>query len=79
MCPNCEGRGQVSGFDLTQLYDETKSINEGAITIPGYSMDGWYGRIYRGCGWFDPDKPLKKFTKKELDDLLHKEATKIKV
>jgi excinuclease UvrABC ATPase subunit len=79
MCPNCEGRGQVSGFDLTQLYDETKSINEGAITIPGYSMDGWYGRIYRGCGWFDPDKPLKKFNKKELDDLLHKEATKIKV
>jgi excinuclease UvrABC ATPase subunit len=79
MCPNCEGRGQVSGFDLTQLYDEEKSLNEGAITIPGYSMEGWYGRIYRGCGWFDPDKPIKRFTKKELNDLLHKEATKIKV
>jgi len=79
MCPNCEGRGTVSDFDLTQLYDDSKSINEGAITIPGYSMEGWYGRIYNGCGYFDADKPIKKFTKKELDDLLHKEATKIKV
>ncbi|NLD78564.1 MAG: excinuclease ABC subunit UvrA [Acidimicrobiales bacterium] len=79
MCPNCEGRGAVSDFDLTALYDESKSLNEGAITIPGYSMDGWYGRIYRGCGWFDADKPIRKYTKKELNDLLHKEATKIKV
>jgi excinuclease UvrABC ATPase subunit len=79
MCPRCEGRGSVSDFDLTALYDDSKSLNEGAITIPGYSMDGWYGRIYRGCGYFDPDKPIRKFTKKELHDLLHKEPTKIKV
>ena len=79
MCPRCEGRGSVNDIDLTALYDDTKSLNEGAVTIPGYSMDGWYGRIYRGCGFFDPDKPIKKFTKKELGDLLHKEPTKIKV
>src|SRR5262245_25948762 len=79
MCPRCEGMGSVTDFDLSQLYDDTKSINEGAITIPGYSMDGWYGRIFRGCGFFDPDKPLRKYSKKELHDLLHKEPTKIKV
>ncbi|MFO7544494.1 MAG: excinuclease ABC subunit UvrA [Trueperaceae bacterium] len=79
MCPRCEGIGRVSDFDLTQLYDETKSLNEGALTVPGYSMDGWYGRIFRGCGFFDPDKPIEKFTKRELHDLLHKEPTKIKV
>ncbi|NUP12648.1 MAG: excinuclease ABC subunit UvrA, partial [Polyangiaceae bacterium] len=79
MCPRCEGRGSVNDIDLTQLYDEKKSLNEGAITIPGYSMEGWYGRIFRGSGFFDPDKPIKKFSKKELHDLLHKEATKIKV
>jgi len=79
MCPRCEGRGSVSDFDLTALYDDSKSLNEGAITIPGYSMDGWYGRIYRGCGYFDPDKPIRKYTKRELNDLLYKEATKIKV
>ncbi|MDQ4124755.1 MAG: excinuclease ABC subunit UvrA [Actinomycetota bacterium] len=79
MCPRCEGIGSVNDFDLTALYDETKSLNEGALTIPGYSMDGWYGRIFRGCGFFDPDKPIRKYTKKELHDLLHKEPTKIKV
>ncbi|MGX5186873.1 excinuclease ABC subunit UvrA [Streptomyces avermitilis] len=79
MCPRCEGRGTVSDIDLTQLYDDSKSLNEGALTIPGYSMDGWYGRIFGGCGFFDPDKPIRKFTKKELHDLLHKEPTKIKV
>ncbi|MDP2306507.1 MAG: excinuclease ABC subunit UvrA [Pseudomonadota bacterium] len=79
MCPRCEGMGSVSDFDLTQLYDASKSLNEGALSIPGYSMDGWYGRIFRGCGFFDPDKPIRDFNKKELDDLLHKEATKIKV
>jgi excinuclease UvrABC ATPase subunit len=79
MCPNCEGRGSVTDFDLSALYDEGKSLNKGALTIPGYSMDGWYGRIFRGCGYFDPDKPIRKFTKKELNDLLHKEPTKIKV
>ncbi|MBM9465919.1 ATP-binding cassette domain-containing protein [Nakamurella leprariae] len=79
MCSRCEGRGSVNDIDLTELYDETKSLNEGAITIPGYSMDGWYGRIFRQSGFFDPDKPIKRFTKKELHDLLHKEPTKIKV
>ncbi|MET0557700.1 MAG: excinuclease ABC subunit UvrA [Solirubrobacterales bacterium] len=79
MCTNCEGRGRVSDFDLTQLYDENMSLNEGALTVPGYSMDGWYGRIFRGCGFFDPDKPIRKFTKKELQGLLYKEPTKIKV
>ncbi|GAA0236580.1 excinuclease ABC subunit UvrA [Actinomadura nitritigenes] len=79
MCPRCEGRGTVSDIDLAELYDEDKSLNEGALKIPGYSMDGWYGRIFRGCGYFDPDKPIRRYTKKELDDLLHREATKIKV
>ena len=79
MCPRCEGRGSVNDIDLTQLYDDSKSLREGALTIPGYSMDGWYGRIFTGCGFFDPDKPIKKFTKKELNDLLYKEPTKIKV
>jgi excinuclease UvrABC ATPase subunit len=79
MCPRCEGRGNVNDFDLTQLYDETKSINEGAISIPGYSMEGWFGRIFRGCGFFDVDKPISKYTKRELHDLLYKEPTKIKV
>ncbi|MGE3914030.1 MAG: ATP-binding cassette domain-containing protein, partial [Chloroflexota bacterium] len=79
MCPRCEGRGSVNDFDLSQLYDDSKSLNDGALTIPGYSMDGWYGRIFRGCGFFDPDKPIRDFSKKELDDLLYKEPTKIKV
>jgi excinuclease UvrABC ATPase subunit len=79
MCPRCEGMGSVNDFDLTALYDDSKSLNEGALTIPGYSMDGWYGRIFRGCGFFDLDKPIRKFTKKELHDLLYREPTKIKV
>ena len=79
MCPRCEGRGQVSDIDLSALYDDSLSLNQGALTIPGYSMEGWYGRIFRGCGYFDPDKPIKDFTKRELHDLLHREPTKIKV
>ncbi|MFE0021697.1 ATP-binding cassette domain-containing protein [Amycolatopsis sp. NPDC059021] len=79
MCPRCEGRGSVNDIDLSALYDETKSLNEGAVTIPGYSMEGWHGRIFRGCGFFDPDKPIKKFTKKQLNDLLYKEPTKVKI
>ncbi|HZB20648.1 MAG TPA: excinuclease ABC subunit UvrA [Blastococcus sp.] len=78
MCPRCEGMGSVSDFDLTALYDESKSLAEGALTVPGYSMDGWYGRIFSGAG-FDMDKPIAKFTKKEMHDLLYKEPTKIKV
>ncbi|MFA7510592.1 MAG: excinuclease ABC subunit UvrA, partial [Mycolicibacterium vanbaalenii] len=79
MCPRCEGRGAVNDIDLSALYDDTKSLNEGALTIPGFSMEGWYGRIFNGCGFFDPDKPIRDFTAKELDALLHKEATKLKI
>jgi excinuclease UvrABC ATPase subunit len=79
MCNRCEGRGSVNDFDLSQLYDDAKSLNEGALTIPGYSMEGWYGRIFRGCGFFDPDKPIRTFNKRERHDLLYKEPTKIKV
>jgi excinuclease UvrABC ATPase subunit len=79
MCPRCEGRGSVNDIDLKALYDDSKSLNEGALTIPGFSMDGWYGRIFNGCGFFDPDKPICEFTKKELDALLYKEATKLKI
>ncbi|KAA2266024.1 excinuclease ABC subunit UvrA [Solihabitans fulvus] len=79
MCPRCEGRGSITDFDLSQLYDDSKSINEGALTIPGYSVDGWFGRIFGGSGFIDPDKPIRKYTKAELHNLLHKEPTKIKV
>ncbi|WP_226346958.1 ATP-binding cassette domain-containing protein [Agilicoccus flavus] len=78
MCPRCEGMGRVSDFDLTALFDGEKSLADGALMAPGYSMDGWYGRIFAGFG-FDMDKPLEKYTKKEMADLLYKEPTKIKV
>ncbi|WP_022929328.1 ATP-binding cassette domain-containing protein [Patulibacter americanus] len=79
MCPRCEGMGRVNDFDLTALFDEEKSLNDGALTIPGVTMEGWSGRIYRGCGYFDPDKPIKDFNKREWHDLLHREATKVKI
>ncbi|WP_414941352.1 ATP-binding cassette domain-containing protein [Amycolatopsis sp. cmx-11-51] len=79
MCSRCEGRGKVNDIDLTALYDDTKSLNEGALSVPGFSMEGWFGRILRGCGFFDPDKPIKKYTKKQLDDLLYKEPVKLKI
>jgi excinuclease UvrABC ATPase subunit len=79
MCPRCEGMGSINDIDLTELYDDSKSLNEGALMVPGYSMDGWYGRIFLGSGYFDGDKPIRKYTKRELHDLLHKEPTKIKV
>jgi excinuclease UvrABC ATPase subunit len=79
MCPRCEGMGSVNDFDLSALYDDTKSLNEGALTIPGYSSDGWYNRIFTGSGFLDPDKPIREYSKRELDDLLHKEPTKVKV
>jgi excinuclease UvrABC ATPase subunit len=78
MCPRCEGMGSVSDFDLTALYDDSKSLREGALTVPGYSMDGWYGRIFSGAG-LPMDKPIGKYTKKELDKLLYEEPTRIKV
>ncbi|WP_256840213.1 ATP-binding cassette domain-containing protein [Ornithinimicrobium faecis] len=79
MCNRCEGTGDVTDFDYSVIYDEDKSLREGALTIPGYSMDGWYGRVFMGSGFFDPDKPIRKYTKKERSDLLFKEPTKIKV
>ena len=79
MCPRCEGMGSVTDLDLAQLFDESKSLSEGAITVPGFSLDGWFGRIFSGSGFFDPDKPIRTFTKTELHDLLYKEPTKIKV
>ena len=79
MCSRCEGMGSVTDFDLSALYDDSLSLNEGALSIPGYSMEGWYGRIFRACGFFDPDKPIREYKKKELHALLYKEPTKIKV
>ncbi|MFE5540249.1 ATP-binding cassette domain-containing protein [Streptomyces sp. NPDC056492] len=79
MCPRCEGRGAVTDIDLTQLYDDTKSLNEGAFTIPGYTGGGWNSRLYVESGFFDPDKPIAKYTKKELQDLLHREPTRMKI
>ena len=78
MCPRCEGTGSVKDIDLTALYDEEKSLSEGALTVPGYSMDGWYGRLFTGMG-LPMDKPIKQFTKKQLDTMLWSEPTKIKV
>ncbi|GAA4891218.1 ATP-binding cassette domain-containing protein [Streptomonospora salina] len=78
MCPHCEGRGSISGFDVAALYDDSLSLGEGALTVPGYSMDGWQGRLLRGVG-LDLDKPIRDFSEKELHDLLYKEPTKIKV
>ena len=79
MCPRCEGRGQVSDFDLAAVVDSSRSLNEGAILVPGYSMEGWYGRVYIGSGFFDADKPVGEYSQKELDHLLHQAPTKIKV
>jgi excinuclease UvrABC ATPase subunit len=79
MCPRCEGRGSVTDLDLTQLYDDSKSLNEGAITIPGYTGSGWNSRLYSASGFFDPDKPIRTFTKKELDDFLHHEPVRMKI
>ncbi|MCU1585747.1 MAG: daunorubicin resistance protein DrrC, partial [Microbacteriaceae bacterium] len=79
MCPRCEGMGTVNDIDLTQLYDDSKSLNEGALTIPGYTADGWGVRIFTGSGFLDPDKPIRDYTKKELADFLHREPVKVKV
>ncbi|WCD90574.1 UvrABC system protein A [Streptomyces xanthophaeus] len=80
MCTRCEGRGSVSDIDLTQLYDDTKSIAEGAFTIPGWKSDSWWTvRTYAESGFLDPEKPIRKFTKKEMQDFLYREPTKVKV
>lgn len=80
MCTRCEGRGTVSDIDLTQLYDDSKSIAEGAFTIPGWKSDSWWTvRTYAESGFLDPDKPIRKYTKKEMQDFLYREPTKVKV
>ncbi|MFD9816807.1 ATP-binding cassette domain-containing protein [Streptomyces sp. NPDC059080] len=79
MCPGCEGRGTVSDLDPAQLYDDTKSVNEGAFTIPGYTGGGWNSRLYAESGFFDPDKPIRKFTEKERHDLLHHEPVRMRI
>jgi excinuclease UvrABC ATPase subunit len=79
MCPRCDGRGSVSDIDLTQLYDETKSLRDGAITVPGYTGGGWNSRLYIESGFYDPDKPVSTFTRKELDDFLYHEPVRMKI
>ncbi|CCH33815.1 excinuclease ABC subunit UvrA [Actinosynnema sp. NPDC047251] len=80
MCPRCEGRGSVSDIDLTQLYDDSKSLAEGAFTIPGWKSDSfWTVRVYAESGFVDPDKPIREYTKKELNDFLYKDPVKVKV
>ncbi len=79
MCPRCEGRGTVTDIDLTQLFDDSKSLSEGAITVPGYKPGGWNHRLYSSSGFYDPDKPIREFTAKELHDFLHREPTRMKI
>jgi excinuclease UvrABC ATPase subunit len=79
MCPRCEGRGTVTDIDLSQLYDDRKSLSEGALTIPGYTAGGWNYRLYSASGFVDPDKPIRKYTKKELHDFLHREPVRMKI
>jgi len=79
MCPRCEGVGTVSDIDLTQLFDGSKSLAEGAITVPGYTGGGWNSRLYIESGFVDPDKPIRKYTKKELQDFLHHEPVRMKI
>ncbi|HMV67967.1 MAG TPA: excinuclease ABC subunit UvrA [Myxococcota bacterium] len=79
MCPRCEGMGTVSDIDLTQLFDDRRSLNEGALTIPGYTTDGWYVRVFTGSGFLDPDKPIRDYTDQERHDFLYREPTKVKI
>ncbi|KJK46510.1 daunorubicin resistance protein DrrC [Lentzea aerocolonigenes] len=80
MCPRCEGRGQISDIDLTEVYDESKSIQEGAIKVPGYSVDNqWTVQVFAQSGFLDPAKPIRKYTKRELHDFLYKDPVKVKV
>ncbi|MFJ9930915.1 ATP-binding cassette domain-containing protein [Streptomyces misionensis] len=79
MCPRCEGRGTVTDLDLTQLYDDSKSLHEGALMVPGYKAGGWNHRLYAESGLVDPDKPIRSYTKRELADFLHREPTRMKI
>src|SRR5262245_19542117 len=79
MRPRCEGMGSVTDIDLSRLYDDTKSLAEAAITVPGYNADGWSVRMFTESGFLDPQKPIRKYTKRELHDFLHREPTKVKI
>jgi excinuclease UvrABC ATPase subunit len=79
MCPRCEGMGTVNDIDLTQLYDDSRSLADGAMTIPGYTADGWGVKIFTGSGFVDPNKPIRDYTKKELHDFLYREPVKVKI
>jgi excinuclease UvrABC ATPase subunit len=79
MCPRCEGMGTVNDIDLSQLYDDSKSLAEGAMTIPGYTADGWGVKIFTGSGFLDANKPIRDYTKKELSDFLYREPVKVKI
>ncbi len=79
MCPRCEGMGSVSDMDLTQLFDDSKSLNEGAITVPGYGGGSWNSRLYALSGFVDPDKPIRAYTKSERRAFLYKEPVKVKI
>ncbi|MEY9838624.1 ATP-binding cassette domain-containing protein [Streptacidiphilus sp. EB103A] len=79
MCPRCEGRGSVTDIDLTQLFDDSKSLAEGALTVPGYKPGGWSYRLYSSSGFYDPDKPIRQYTKREMYDFLHREPVRMKI
>ncbi|HEX7994841.1 MAG TPA: excinuclease ABC subunit UvrA [Streptosporangiaceae bacterium] len=79
MCPRCEGLGSVTDIDLTQMYDDTKSLAEGALSVPGYTTGGWNYRLYSASGFVDPDKPIRDYTKRELHDFLYREPTRMKI
>ncbi|AMB58527.1 ATP-binding cassette domain-containing protein [Microterricola viridarii] len=79
MCPRCEGMGSVTDIDLSQLFDESKSLSGGAITVPGYTADGWSVRMFSESGFFDPDKPIRDFSETELHDFLYREPVKVKI
>src|ERR1019366_8321625 len=79
MCPRCEGMGSVTDIDLTQLFDDSKSLTEGAITVPGYKAGGWNYRLYRSAGFFPRKKPIRDYTKTELNDFLDREPIRMKI
>src|SRR5690625_5898518 len=79
MCPRCEGMGQVTDLDLTQLYDEDKSLEDGPFLVTGYSAGGWYEKLFASSVFFPTDQPIRSFTLLQLHDFLYKEPTKIRL
>src|SRR5207247_9904217 len=79
MCPRCEGMGTATAIDLAQLYDESRSLAQGAIRVPGFTADGWSTRMFSESGFFDPDKPIRDYSDTELHDFLHKEPVKVRI